>query len=175
MPDCCILQECAHHSPNKQQTFSSEFDRADHWEKYHREVLDCLLTANPACQTYLGMENSPSTTAIIFILMKEQRWPIMKMSTAHSHIWVLQMQKIWQLILTQMIMKNEASEEDTEVQLGNLDPMFKLAMEICPSYHRREFEFEFDLWNNRPDTSDEAVNREISLQMREPPSTSSPL
>ena len=71
--------------------------------------------------------------------------------------------------------EEEASEEEEEVKLGSPDPMFKLAMEICPSYHRREFEFEFDLWNNRPDTSDEAVNREISLQMREPPSTSSPL
>ena len=33
--------------------------------------------------------------------------------------------------------EDEASEEDAEVQLGSLDPMFKLAMEICPSYHRR--------------------------------------
>ena len=67
--------------------------------------------------------------------------------------------------------EEEASEEEEEVKLGSPDPMFKLAMEICPSYHRREFEF--DLWNNRPDTSDEAIDRAIVMRMRETPSTSS--
>ena len=65
----------------------------------------------------------------------------------------------------------EASEKDAEVKMGSLDPMFNLAMEICPSYHRREFEF--DLWNNRPNTSDEAIDRATLLQTHEPPSTPS--
>ena len=69
--------------------------------------------------------------------------------------------------------EEEAPEEEGEVKLGSLDPMFKLAMEICPSYHRREFEF--DLWNNRPATSDEAIDRAIVMRTREPPSTSSQL
>ena len=60
MPNYCILWECAHHSPNKQQTFSSEFDWVDHWKKYHREVLDCFLKANPACLTFLGVEKCPA-------------------------------------------------------------------------------------------------------------------
>ena len=67
--------------------------------------------------------------------------------------------------------EEEVSEENAEVKMGSLDPMFNLAMEICFSYHKREFEF--DVWNNRPNTSDEAVDKAILLQTREPPSTPS--
>ena len=55
----------------------------------------------------------------------------------------------------------EVSEEDAEVKKGSLDPMFNLTMEMCPSYHKREFEF--DMWNNRPNTPDEAFDRAILL------------
>ena len=43
----CILRDCANHSPSKQQTFGLAYERAEHWNKYHREVLDYFLKADP--------------------------------------------------------------------------------------------------------------------------------
>ena len=55
----------------------------------------------------------------------------------------------------------EVAEKDVEVQIGSLNPTFNLVMEIYPSYHKGKLEF--GLWNNRPNTSDEAVDRSILL------------
>ena len=57
--------------------------------------------------------------------------------------------------------------EDADVQLGDIEPMFKSAMKICPSQHKRELEL--DLWNNRPTTKDEAIERAIILRARDNP------
>ena len=43
----CILRDCANHSPSKQQTFGLAYERAEHWNKCHREVLDYFLKADP--------------------------------------------------------------------------------------------------------------------------------
>ena len=159
MPDYCILWECAHHSPNKQQTFSSEFDWVDHWKKYHREVLDCFLKANPACLTFLGMEKYPvdNYNYVYFdgraamAHYEEDHNPLRSMSFPEAED--IANDTDWDDD------KEEVLEEDAKVKMGSLDPMFNLAMDICPSYYKREFEFE--LCNNRPNALDEAVDREI--------------
>ena len=66
-------------------------------------------------------------------------------------------------------MKKDATEdegdmatEDADVQIGDIEPIFKSVMAICHTQHKRELEL--DLWNNRPTTKDEATERAILLQ-----------
>ena len=35
------------------------YERAEHWNKYHREVLDCFLKAGPVFSTFWGLRNAP--------------------------------------------------------------------------------------------------------------------
>ena len=69
--------------------------------------------------------------------------------------------------------KENIATEDVNVQIGDIEPLFKSAIEICPSQYK--WEFELDLWTNRPDTEDEAINRAIILRARETPQMHSPL
>ena len=73
MPIYCIVCNYAHHNPNKEQTFSSEYDRAHHWNKYHRDVLDCFLEADPAYLTFWGSQNALLMNATTFVLTNN--WP----------------------------------------------------------------------------------------------------
>ena len=59
IPIYCIVCNCAHHSPNKHQTFSSEYERAHHWNKYHWDILDCFLEADPVYLTFFGVMKCP--------------------------------------------------------------------------------------------------------------------
>ena len=61
----------------------------------------------------------------------------------------------------------------TEEEIGELDANFLLAMEICPPKHREELKY--DLWNNRPLTAGEAIQRAIEFLQHErnPPSANS--
>ena len=59
IPIYCIVCNCAHHSPNKHQTFSSEYERAHYWNKYHRDILDYFLEADRAYLTFLGLKKCP--------------------------------------------------------------------------------------------------------------------
>ena len=55
----------------------------------------------------------------------------------------------------------DMATEDADVQIGDIEPIFKSAMKICHTQHKRELEL--DLWNNRPTTKDEAIERAILL------------
>ena len=57
--------------------------------------------------------------------------------------------------------------EDTDIQVGDIEPLFKSAKAICSIKYKREFES--NLWENIPNTADEAINRAILLQERVPP------
>ena len=59
MPIYCIVRDCDHHNPNKQHTFGSVHDRSYHWNKYHRDILGCLLEADPSYLTFLGLMKYP--------------------------------------------------------------------------------------------------------------------
>ena len=59
IPNYCIIRDCAHHSPNQQQTFGLAYERAEHWNKYHWEALDCFLKADPVFLTFLGLTKWP--------------------------------------------------------------------------------------------------------------------
>ena len=61
--------------------------------------------------------------------------------------------------------------EETDIQVDEIEPLFITAMAICPIKYRREFEL--DLWANRPDTADEAIDRAIMLCERYTPPTPS--
>ena len=61
--------------------------------------------------------------------------------------------------------------EETDIQVGEIEPLFVTTMAICPIKYRREFEL--DLWANRPDTADEAIDRAIMLCERYTPPTPS--
>ena len=63
--------------------------------------------------------------------------------------------------------------EETDIQVGEIEALFSSAMAICPIKYKREFEL--DLWANRPDTTDEAIDRAIMLHERDTPPTPSPL
>ena len=57
--------------------------------------------------------------------------------------------------------------EDTDVQVGDIEPLFKLAMAIFPIKYKREFESDF--WENIPNMADEAINRAIMLREQDTP------
>ena len=57
--------------------------------------------------------------------------------------------------------------EDMDIQVGDIEPLFELTMSICPIKYKREFEL--DLWANRPDTSDDVINRAILIRERDTP------
>ena len=63
--------------------------------------------------------------------------------------------------------EGDMATEDADVQIGDIEPIFKSVMEICHTQHKRELEL--DLWNNRPTTKDEAIERAIPLQARDTP------
>ena len=46
MPTYCIVRDCALHSLDQQQTFHSEGDRAHHLNKFHRDILCCLVDSD---------------------------------------------------------------------------------------------------------------------------------
>ena len=60
--------------------------------------------------------------------------------------------------------EGDMATEDSDVQVGDIEPLFELAMVICTIKYKREFEL--GLWTNRPDTEDDAINRAILLQER---------
>ena len=46
MPTHCIVRNCTLHSVDKQQTFNSEGGRSHHWNKFHRDILCCLVDSD---------------------------------------------------------------------------------------------------------------------------------
>ena len=57
--------------------------------------------------------------------------------------------------------------DELDIQIDDTEPMFKSAMEIFSSQQKRELRL--DLWNNRPATKYEAIDRAILLQARDTP------
>ena len=57
--------------------------------------------------------------------------------------------------------------DNTNVQLGDIESLFESTVSICPIKYKQEFEL--DLWANRPDMEDEAINRVILLRERDTP------
>ena len=147
MPNYCIIRDCAHHSPNKQQTFGSAYEIAEHWNKYHREVLDCFLKADPVFLTFLRLIKCRVDDCNHVCFGEEY-------DVSHYHEVHSMCGSVSSPEATEMVDEDATEDEggmateDVDVQLDDIEPMFKSAMEICLSQHKRELEL--DLWNNSP-------------------------